>query len=714
MKRRLTRLPLRSGHAGLALRSGHAGLPLRSGHAGLPPRSGHAGLAPAVAVAVLALLSAAAAVVLSRTVFPHLSVDNDEAIYRLHADALAHGHLFVPAPELPDAFRPWLAAVSGDHYVLKYSFLVPALLAASQFLTGGFGLALGTVAAGTVVMTFLLAREVLGRDDEALVAATLVALSPLVLVQSALLLAYMPTLLLLLTFAWGVLRGLSTGRHRLLALAGLAWGLALAMRPYDAVLFAMPVVAWVALRRSAPRPSPRAVAAFAAPVTVGVACLLAWNAAATGHPFRLPFAVLEPDDTLGFGVRRLYPTDEGHQFGLRQGLNGVFRHGLLLFRWVAGGAVLLALAAVAVVRRSSRGAARCLAAVAVVLPLGYVFFWGPWNASVLWRGTRYVGPFYFLPVVVPVAVLGARALGDLSRWRRGAAAVAGVAIVTVTGATMAALVDDNRAFTRRNEAIVDLVDSPEGSPKLVFAAMPTPFLMHESPVIANRWDLSGPVVYALARGDVDLDVARLRPDRSYYRLDVMAAYQRPGERFSARLEGLALVAGARRVDLGLSARWTPSPGAVEPDAVEPDAVEPDAVEIVVAAGGRARSYRFEPASGPPELQERLVVTAEGAELAGRAPAAEWAETGAPAGLTVRLRRGPPGGAPVTLAEEYLPLRSQDGTMEALVPDGRVWTAGSPLRPAVEITACVAECGAACVAECRAACVAECRDGSRPG
>ncbi|HWC09634.1 MAG TPA: glycosyltransferase family 39 protein, partial [Acidimicrobiales bacterium] len=214
-----------------------------------------------LAVAVLALLSGATAVVLSRAVFPELSVDNDETIYRLHADALAHGHLFVPAPAVPDAFRPWLAAVSGDHYVLKYSALFPALLAASQVLTGGPGLVLALIAAGTVVMTYLLAREVLAREGEALVAAALLALSPLVLVQSALLLAYLPTLLLLETFAWGVLRGLSTGRHRLLVLGGLAFGLAFAMRPYDAVLFGVPIVLWVVWPKAAPRPSRRAVAA---------------------------------------------------------------------------------------------------------------------------------------------------------------------------------------------------------------------------------------------------------------------------------------------------------------------------------------------------------------------------------------------------------------------------------------------------------------------
>ncbi|HWC09623.1 MAG TPA: hypothetical protein VG455_00220, partial [Acidimicrobiales bacterium] len=409
-----------------------------------------------------------------------------------------------------------------------------------------------------------------------------------------------------------------------------------------------------------------------APTVVGLACFLLWNAAATGSPFRLPFSALEPDDTLGFGVRRLYPTDSGYDFGLRQGLSGVVRHGLLLGWWVAGGAVLLVLAAVAAVRPSARGATRCLAAVAVVLPLGYVFFWGPWNATVLWGGTRYVGPFYFLPVVVPVAVLGARALADLTRWRRRAGVVAGVAVVSVTAATMVVVVHENRAFTRHNRAIVDLVDRAGRPPKLVYAAMPTPFLMHPSPVIANRWDLSGPVVYALARGSGDVRVARLHPDRDYYHLELMASYLRPGERFGARLERLALVAGATRLDVGFVARWRPSPGPLD---------------VVVVASGTARAYRLDPSPGPGphEARERLVVTPQGAELANRAPTRQWRETAPGSTVTVRLRRTPPGARPVTLGEERLPLRSDGRTMEVLVPDGRVWTAGRPTPPALELS-----------------------------
>ena len=65
---------------------------------------------PARLVAVVATLSAVVAVLLARQVFPYLSIDNDEALYRLQAQVLAQGHLLPVAPRPPESFTPWLAA----------------------------------------------------------------------------------------------------------------------------------------------------------------------------------------------------------------------------------------------------------------------------------------------------------------------------------------------------------------------------------------------------------------------------------------------------------------------------------------------------------------------------------------------------------------------------------------------------------------------------
>src|SRR4051794_32855456 len=350
---------------------------------------------PALVVAVVAALSALGAVLLSSLLSPPLSINNDEPIYRLQAQALAAGHLFPPAPSPADSFTPWLAVVRDGHYVLKYTPVVPGIHGISLALTGGFAAGLALLAAAGVVVTYLLGCEVLGDRRVAALAAVLWAVSPLTVIQSGLLLPYLPFVVLLELTVLGVLRGLRRSRWLPLAGSGLALGLAVAARPYDAVMMLLPLAAWLAwterarLRWALPR--------LASGLALPVVRLLAFNGAATGSPLTLPFALLSPDDKLGFGGRKLSPTDPPHSFGILEGLSGVGDHLWLLgVGWAAGGVLLLVLAVAAVVRGRVTRPATMLGAGGLLLTASYLCFWGAWNAADLWGGIRYVGPFYFM------------------------------------------------------------------------------------------------------------------------------------------------------------------------------------------------------------------------------------------------------------------------------------------------------------------------------
>ena len=279
---------------------------------GYPRRSPRAVL---MLLTVLAGVSGGVAALMSRLVFPYLSIDNDEPLYRLQAQVIAHGHLFPAAPAPKGSYVPWLAAVHDGHYVLKYTPLVSAWHAVSYLLTGGFALGLAALAALFVVVTYRLALELLDRPSVALLAAGLTALSPIVVVQSALLLPYLPTLLLLEVFVWMLVRGTRRASGWSLPLAGLSAATAFTIRPYDTVLFVMPMLGWAAfgpLRGRRGQAAGRLVLGAVLPI----AALLAYDVAATGHPFRLPFNALESKDALGFGLRKLYPSDRGHHFGV--------------------------------------------------------------------------------------------------------------------------------------------------------------------------------------------------------------------------------------------------------------------------------------------------------------------------------------------------------------------------------------------------------------
>lgn len=625
-------------------------------------------------VGALALMAAITAVVLSRTVFAHLSINNDEGIYRLQADALAHGHLFGPAPHPADAFRPWLAAIVDGHYVLKYTPVYPAVLALSAVVTGGPLLALAAVVAGAVAMTYLLAVEVLGDRREAVVAAGLFAASPLVVIQSGLLLPYLFAVLLLEAFVWGLVRGFARGTPTrvgsgpALLIAGAALGLALVARPFDAVLFAAPVVVGVLGRRWREHLTLRRVVLVAVPLAVALGGFFAFNAAATGGLLKPTFSLLEPRDALGFGDRYLYPTDITHHFGPRQAVEGITANGSLLVGWSAGGVVMVVLAAATLARRRAPAPALWLAGSAALLVAGYGFFWGPWNAASQWGGTRFVGPFYFLPVVVPLTILASPALVGVVRRQVWAGAAVAVAMVGLTAVTLTTVIVDNSAFERNNRMLHRLVaDHVDNG--LVFAVLPDPFLMHPTSVVANRWSVSGPVVYAV-QGQRDLDAMSTMPGRSPWQLSFDGSFIFPDRPFSARLQPLKLMT-APQVTLHLTIR--PPKGATA---------------LTLTAGGTTRLYPVTVAAGEaPSIGDTLVIGGDdGAHLQDREPDRTWPSPDRDA-VTLRLVGGNnPGPTTPALATRLIPTRpGGGGSVAVLTPTGLPLTTGRQRPPAIEIT-----------------------------
>lgn len=423
-------------------------------------------------LALITLFSAVGAVVMARLVFPNGSVNDDEAIYRLQAHTIASGHLFPAAPNPPQAFVPWLAATVGHHYVLKYTPVEAAWLAASHLLTGSYVPALVLTVVALVFVTWLLAAELLGNGKEALIAAALVAASPLVIVQSGLLLAYLTTLVLIVLFVWTGVRGVRRRHAGWLVAAGFTVGVAGAIRPYDAVIFAIPFVVWAVRELGWGR---RLLTAAGWVVLGGIGPLLAflgYNDAATGSPFKLPFNLQDGHDTIGYGLRRLTPGEDFHHFGPIQGVHGVVVHIVAFLIWVAGGPLLIALGWLAVRRGRLRGPAVALAATAITVPLGYVYFWGPWNAGTIWGGIWLIGPFYLLPLVVVVAIIGAR---GISVWaaehprsvRRGLAAMVALTVVVSVPALY-----DNARYSRQDGQIIQLIRSVPGRELIVLPDNP--------------------------------------------------------------------------------------------------------------------------------------------------------------------------------------------------------------------------------------------------
>ena len=191
--------------------------------------------------------------------------------------------------------------------------------------------------------------------------------------------------------------------------------------------------------------------------------------------------------------------------------------------------LLAVLAVVAVVRRRVERPAALLGAGALLMLVGYLAFWGAWNAAELWGGTRYVGPFYVMPVLVPLVLLGARALVDLFEAPRRAGRIGrsrrlGPRRRPGGHHAGSPLFPANATMSGHDRKLEDLVQSQGRS--LIFLPSNPPYLQHPSAVLDNGLRPDGRTVFALTRGVARLPGVADEPGRSLLRLRVLGLYNK--------------------------------------------------------------------------------------------------------------------------------------------------------------------------------------------
>jgi len=333
--------------------------------------------------------------------------------YWLQGRALSHGDLSWLAPEPSASFRGrHMLFAPPDHVAGIFPPGYPLLLAAG-FLVGAPMLVGPLLAAGLVIATWFVAREIAlasgdGDDRAEAIARVAVGLS---IVSAALRVNTADTLphgaaAVAVTLALAcALRARRVGDPRLHALAGLAVGMTAAIHPASAV----PVGAVVAALAVGDRERARAASWAMAAALPGILLLLLANRAATGHAFVSPlttyFSTVEPRpplrvvDALATTVRRL-------------------RAHLLDFDNLEP----LALLAIVPLLRPPRSRAVVLAALVVA---GQILVAAPFDASSVAPGTG----ARLLACVIPIEhALAAIALAQLFPRRLAGAAVGTMAL----------------------------------------------------------------------------------------------------------------------------------------------------------------------------------------------------------------------------------------------------------------------------------------------
>lgn len=443
------------------------------------------------ALVMFAVGAGVACFVIGWWLFPISSPIVDERVYLQQSQTLSEGHLVLPEV-FRDDHRPFFTAPNAEgELVFKYPPLWPAVLVAADSLTGTSRVAVAFVAFFGVLGVGLLGWELTARRSVSALAAVAVVSTPLFMLLNATRLSYGFGLALAAWSAVAILRAARTGRWSTALVAGAFGGTLVALRPYDAVLVLGVFALWVWWAERPTQPL-RLVGRLSVGAVVPF-CVLVWtNWATTGDPLQLPFTLVGPEDRLGFGPRLDVPSGEPFDFTLGRGLEALRDAVMAVPRWGPFGVMGMALLVWGLWRTPRRLRVLLVAWIAV-LPLGYVFFWGSWNGFVRLGVLDYLGPFYYLPIVIPMALVCALALSDLAARWRAAVVSAGVA------ASLLGVWEPLNLLRTYGDALADRVDRIEAAtagPRRCVVALRVRELLYSEPSI-NSTALDSPTVFAL-------------------------------------------------------------------------------------------------------------------------------------------------------------------------------------------------------------------------
>lgn len=480
-------------------------------------------------VGVLAVIAFALSLWFSENVFHRAPLTTDELSYLFQAHLFSEGKLKREAPPFREAFlftmiiqddeAGWFSRYPPGHA----AWLTPGIWLGDPYL-------MIALAAGLAVWVTARAGARLGLPP--LLVAGMLLISPFFLFTHGTLLShtsgYLATALMLLAYiAWR-----QSGALRWAVAAGLAWGWIFHNRTYTALLIAIPfaVDSVIALARARDRKALTGTAAFAGCAMLGVIALLGYNYLMVGDPLTMTYLYYNPSEGLGFGRRNFLmvtvhrPTPVEQTFA--KGLTDLWNNVRLLDQWLWGfRGSAIAWMALAIIGWNRRWSPLFLS-VAILVPLGYVFFWYPgWNTT---------GPNYYVevvPFIMLTAGFGVCRIGNLlphrSIVRWGAALLALILVLFLSWDHRAREAGSLRRDTRRLGMFLEFVrDIPPG--KLVLVDHRHIGTMWAGGLNFNPRGLEGPSIFTRSLGAADLAVMRyfseyepyyLRRRRGGFRLD---------------------------------------------------------------------------------------------------------------------------------------------------------------------------------------------------
>ena len=442
--------------------------------------------------ALVAPIAFVAAVCVHVFVLERFPNSGDEYAYLWQASAFADGAVTAATPEPQDAFRlSHIGDVDGRRFS-KYPPGWPLLLAAGV-LAGVPGLVNPLLAALALAGIYRLGCSWIGRRPATLgILVTLIA--PFFLLNAGSYHSHPSCLFAITALALALTWAAERPGSRPLMIAGASFGLAVLIRPYTALLFAVPLLAAFAPDLLRTRRRWLHLLWFVVGGIPFALFLLNVNLAVTGTWWTLAWSQYDASETLGFGAY-------GHT--LLQGVKTTVRlcgEGALYTSFF--GAILVVLAG---------GRAfphRRLLWVLLFAPvLGYLFWWSH-------GGNRY-GPRFYFEALLPFSLLAGVGLDRLSTWPRfRALAGAGACVAVVTFAVLS--VSEHRQIHARRD-VYRTVDAAALTNAVVLLTTASSDMVRTDLTRNPPEFARARVLFGLSRGAFDREVQEAYPDRTVYR-----------------------------------------------------------------------------------------------------------------------------------------------------------------------------------------------------
>jgi hypothetical protein len=226
-----------------------------------------------------------------------------------------------------------------------------------------------------------------------------------------------------------------------------------------------------------------------------------------------------------------------------EGVQSLWSNSAELAFWVFGGPLLIVATLVRLVFPRFHWQEALLFLLLVTVPLGYVFFWGPYNIGTVWGAMSYLGPFYYFPVLVPITLLGTWGVLRLGTKTPLLVVLLLFAMTSVDFWLVFAHVSDNYKYTQEDRAIYRPFSERTISNALVFVPpIYGDFLLHPFAILGNNPTLDGSVIYAIDRGAEDFDLMDHYSDRRPYKFVYQGEYtEEPDDSFDTELVRLQAI-----------------------------------------------------------------------------------------------------------------------------------------------------------------------------